>query len=315
MNRAVSIIIFCFFISGTALAALVEGDASEYSSYRIAPKPLLELFLRFHEANLCQGMDSTFVFNESGMKVRSLAEDERSLQKFQEMLGPLLSSFRIELDVSRPEVEKKSNDEDENDPPPGLWENYELRYNMGDLVAQAKDRQDFEQLRARAFLDEVLKQRLRLYGEQLLDQEKKMERYASDMRVLVPIALDPAIEPALQTKARGVSLAHALELGKLLTKLEANLSLAIPKSKSKGRLRSKTGKSDGASKSLLHSSDQIADDAHALAQRIYRFVHPEQFTVDLDELREPSLLESIRDLFRMDSEFQKEMNMSFKRNK
>jgi len=132
------------------------------------------------------------------------------------------------------------------------------------------------------------------------------------MRVLVHIALDPAIEPALQAKARAVSLAHAQELGKVLIKLEANLSLAIPKSKPKRRLPSNAEKSDDAPKSLLHYSEQIANDARALAQRIYRFVHPEQFTVDLDELRKPSLLESIKEMFKMDLEFQKRMNRSVK---
>ena len=308
MNPVVFLSVFCLFILGTATAVPDEGDVPEFTTCRIAPRPLLELWLRFHEWGLCQGMDSTFEFNESGMKVRSLVEDEKSFQKFQEMLELLQNSFRIELDVSRPNVEKRSNDEDENDPPPGIWENYELRYNIGDPVAQAKDRPDFEQLRAAAFSDEVLKQRLRLYAEQTLDQRKKMERYASEIRVLVHITLDPAIDPALQAKARSVSLAHARELGKLLMKLDTNLSLAIPKSKSKGRLPATFKKADDASQTLLNSSDQIAIDAHALAQRIYRFVHPEQFTVDLDELREPSLLESIKDLFKMDSELQKEMD-------
>jgi hypothetical protein len=324
MIRAAALIVLYLLVSGTTPAAPVVGDTPEYSSYGIAPRPLLELWLRFHEAGLCQGMDSAFEFNESGMKVRSLVEDEKSFQRLQEMLEPLQSSFQIELDVSRPKVEKKSNDENENDPPPGIWENYELRSNMGDPVAQAEGTRDaianttgtgVNRLRAGAFSDEVLKQRLRLYAEQILDQKKKMERYASDMRVLVHIAFDPAIEPALQAKAGGVSLAHAQELGKLLVKLEANLSLAIPKSKSKGRLPSNAEKSDDASNPLLHSSDRIANDAHALAQRIYRFVHPEQFTVDLDELREPSLLESIKDLFKMDSEFQKEMDRSIKSKK
>jgi hypothetical protein len=308
MKIIVFVIVFCFFILGTATAVPDEGNAPECTTYRIAPQRLLELWLRFHESGLCQGVDSTFDFNESGMKVRSLVEDEKSYQKFQEMLEPLQSSFRIELDVTRPNAEKKSSDENENDPPPGIWENYELRYNMGDPVAQAKDRPDFEQLRATAFSDEVLKQRLRLYAEQTLDQKKKMERYASDIRVLVHIALDPAIDPALQAKARSVSYAHAQELGKLLVKLEANLSLAIPKSKQKGRLPSTAERADNASQSLLNSSDHIANDAHILAQRIYHFVHPEQFTVDLDELRKPSFLESIKELFKIDLEFQKEMD-------
>jgi hypothetical protein len=307
MNRVGLLIFFYFFVLGASTALPFDGAGPEPVSYRAAPRPLLELWLRFHESGLCQGLDVDFDFNESGMKVRGLMGDEKSYQKFQEMLEPLQSSFRIELDVSRPKVEKRSSDQNENDPPPGIWENHELRYNMGDdSVAPTKEQPELEQLRDTSFY-EILKQRLRLYAEQILDQKKKMERSASDMRVLVQIALDSAIDPALRAKACRVSLAHAQELGKLLTKIDANLSLAIPKSKARGRSSPNGGKADGA-QLIESSSDRIANDAHVLAQIIYRFVHPEQFTVDLGELRQPGLLESVRDLSKMNSEFQKQID-------
>jgi hypothetical protein len=317
MNRT-GFFIFCLLVFeflpvGDSIACALPED----TSYRKAPRALLEIWLRFHEVGLCQGVDAAFEFNERGMKVRSLVENEKSFQKFQEMLELLQNSFLIELETSRPSVEKEKKQEeeedkeeklhDDRDPPTSLWENYELRYNLGDtLAAQQRDHVVFED----GISDWVLKQRLYLYAVQTLDWNKKMERYASDILVLVRFAGDPAVAPDLQSRANAVCLAHAMELGKVISKLNASLSQAIPKSKKNGRASSHT---ISASKSLVHSANQIADAAHATAQQIFRFLHPEQFTVRLNDLRDPGLLDSLTKLAKMNSDFQKEIGKSVKR--
>jgi hypothetical protein len=48
----------------------------------------------------------------------------------------------------------------------------------------------------------------------------------------------------------------------------------------------------------------ISSTAQDVARRIYRFIHPQQHTVDLDELRDPSLLESLAELRRMTHDFE-----------
>lgn len=282
----------------------------EGSSYRKAPRALQEVWLRFHESALCQGMDATFEFNESGMKVRSLIEDEKSYQKFQEMIQPLQSSFQIELDVSRPMKENKEgvSDQDENDPPPGIWQNYELRYNLGHSSMKLSEQNSLEMLQSDF---EILKMRMYLYAVQTIELNKKMERYASDLPVLSRVSSDPAIEPNLRAKAKAISLMHSLELGKVISKLRTNLILAIPRTKQKEQTHA--GKSSGNTKSVVDSSIQIADAAHAVAQRIFQFIYPERFTVGVEELRGSSFLDSLKALSRMNSDFQKEMSNPIKR--
>jgi hypothetical protein len=312
MHRTVNLILFSLCV----LLFSPTGGSAEDSSYRKAPRALLEAWLRFHEAALCQGIDAAFEFSESGMKVRSQIEDEKSFQKFEEMLEPLKSSFQIELEASHPSLEKKDkkskedkdSDNDRN-PPPSLWENYELRYNLGDSFAQIKDRYAFEEVRNQANSDEILKQRLYMYASQILDWKKKMQRYASELSNFARVFCDPAISPDLRARANALCLAHAQELGKIIIKLNSSLSLAIPKSNEKRKAPASAGI---ASKSTIDFSLQIAESACALARQIDRFLHPEQFTVELNDLRQPSLLDSINNLSKMDSDFLKEIGKSAK---
>jgi hypothetical protein len=324
MSRTVFIVLYLLVFELLPASCSIAGDLPGNEFYRKAPRAFLEAWLQFHAMDLCQGVDATFEFNESGMKVRSLVEDERIFQKFQAILEPLKKSYQIELETSRLSVdkgkEKEEGDEEEGDnkeeklhndkdPPPSLWENYELRYNLGDpLAARQRDQIIIEEGNDVGLSDWVIKQRLYLFAVQTLDLNKKMERYASDLQALVRVAVEPAIASDLRSKANAVGFAHALELGKIIARLHANLSQALPKSK-------KTAKAlphaTGDIKSLVRFSDQIAEAAHAASQQIIRFLHPEQFTVGLDDLRAPSLFDGLTNLARMNSDFQKEIGKSF----
>jgi hypothetical protein len=314
--------LFYFLIFGVALSKTSMGDdqLADFSSYRKAPRALLEFWLLFHENGLCQGMDSTFEFNESGMKIQGLIEDEKSYQKFQKLIQPLQRSFQIDLDVSRPAVEKKGKEKEEEgedevehnekDPPPSIWENYELRYNLGDSSVQYGDREDSIIVRRSLFPEDVIKQRLYLYAVQVLELNRKMGRYASDLANLDYFTQDPGIKPDLRARARKICFAHARELGKIIFKLNTNLSLAIPKSKQKGKALETSGKSIADSKSIPHSAIKIAEAVHVVEQSVDRFIHPEQFTVELSELRKPRLLDSLKNLSGMCSDYQKRIGNS-----
>ena len=76
---------------------------------RDIPKKIVEAWLRFHEEDLCQGIDAVFVFRESGMEVRGLIDDENGYQRFEAMLRPLRSSYKIELQLDRRVEEKKNS--------------------------------------------------------------------------------------------------------------------------------------------------------------------------------------------------------------
>ena len=136
--RRFSALLFLSLICSIGLKAEVSGDtdASREISLRDAPQELIEAWLRFHEMDLCQDLDTVFEFDESGMKVWCLIEDKKKYQKFQQLLEPLMDSYRIELCATVPPIKMKSDET--NDPPPNLWENEKLRSYLGDLSSPVR---------------------------------------------------------------------------------------------------------------------------------------------------------------------------------
>ena len=98
------------------------------------PRKLQEAWLRFHEIGLCQEVDADFVFDDGGMKVWSRIGSDKIYLKFQELFAPLRNLYHVELYINRPRGEKESENGD--NPPPSLWQNYELRSNLGEHAAQ-----------------------------------------------------------------------------------------------------------------------------------------------------------------------------------
>lgn len=279
--------------------------ATEQAPGRDVPIPLQQVWLRFHEAELCQGVDANFSFNKDGLEVHSVVDDERSYDKFQEMLEPLRKSFKIDLTAERPVVEK---DPDEpKSPPASLWENLELRSFLGDPFARAKERPGSETRIDLPPPGEFLKQQLIVYSEQTLDWNKRMERYAADLPALAHAAFDPSSVPELKAQAAAVCRAHAQALEKYITKLSSNLTEAMPKADRKDPPRPKAD-SRAASSGLVLNAENISEAARDVAHRIKVFIHPEIYTVGLDELRQPSLLNLLKSLQKMNLEFLKSID-------
>jgi len=271
------------------------------------PVDLVRAWLRFHESELCQGFDASFVFTKDGVEVRSVVEDEKAYQKFGELFEPLRTAYRVEMHAERPRPEE--DPDKDRDPPPSLWENYELRAFLGDPLARARERADFEEkplLNAPPPPDEFLKRRLFIYSERTIEWSRKVERYARDLPALTRLALDPHAEPDLRSRARTVCLAHAGNMDRYIGKLNGNLSPAFPRSSRKGG--PPRPESPGAARSAFDQAVQITVFAQALARRVYQFIHPEHFTVGLDELRKPGLLDSLKILQKMDSDFRKSLS-------
>jgi hypothetical protein len=297
-----------FLLLGFNLTIIRSKTAASAGSYQNEPMPdtphkLAEVWLRFHEADLCQGIDAVFVFNKGGMEVWSVVEDERSYQRFLGTLEPLRDSFRIELYAIRPPPERKSDDD--RDPFPSLWENYELRANLGDPIAQDKLGPALERFLSVYPPDEILKQRLLIYTEQTLDRNRRMERYAADLPALARMAFDSAVDPRLRLLANAVCLAHAQNLEKYIGKLDTSLRQALPKTNRKSRTSPQPDKSSKEAKVPVDSVVQISEAAHGIAKRVHYFIHPEHYTVGLDELRKPSLLELLEELQRLTGVFQR----------
>jgi hypothetical protein len=306
MHRFVGVLTLCAIcVSGTAFGSAGISDLYSDTPQKGTPQKLQEVWLRFHETGLCQEVDAAFVFDGSGMQVWSRIESEKSYLKFQQLFEPYRGSFRIELYTNRLREGKKP--ENENDPPPSLWQNYELRSNLGDRAAQALKNLDLEeQVQLGPFsADDLLKQRLLIYAEQTLIRNREMGHYALDLFALARMALDPDIPPDMKSKAIAICADHAKKLEKNIEKLAADLEQALPRSGKSRHESLQTAAPDIAGEGPLEKAEKICLRTQNIARRVYQFIYPEHFTVELDDLRNPSLLESLRTLQQMVMDFRK----------
>jgi hypothetical protein len=309
-----SIILFLYFFNAAwpvvASLAAPGGCRSEYGKIQSAPRKVMEAWLRFHEMELCQRMDVVFYFSKEGVEAWCLVEDEKHYRKLEELFEPLRDSCRIELYATRPAVDEDSNDD--WNPPPSFWENDELRGYLGDSRLSSGILKHLSSLWATDYpsSDEILKQRLLVYADEILEQNLKIKRYARDLPALIRVAQDPAVDLELRMKAKAVGREHAEELGKTLEKLRRNLDRAFPKSAQESPIASEEDKQGEEAQSLLERAEYAAKKACSVYWRVNYFVHPKQHTVDLDELRQPGLLDSVQELERAVSNFRKAFAVS-----
>jgi hypothetical protein len=180
-----------------------------------------------------------------------------------------------------------------------------LRSNLGDRAAQLSIDDEGQISIYRFPSDELLKQRLLIYAEQTLSRNRKMDHYALDLFALARMALDPGIPSDLRSKALAICLAHARKLEKNIGKLSSGLAQAIP-----GSAKWESGSAQPAAdlyadnKLLPEKAEQIYTYAQSIARRVHRFIYPEYYTIELEELRYPSLFESLKTLQRMVLKFQ-----------
>jgi len=81
----------------------------------------------------------------------------------------------------------------------------------------------------------------------------------------------------------------------LQEKLHTSLEPAFPYSGRRDRA-AKPEKNGPAEQTIVEHADHISTFAQTVCLRVYQFIHPEQYTVGLKELRHPSLLESLKSL-------------------
>ncbi|MGA2262600.1 MAG: hypothetical protein ABSH28_14335 [Acidobacteriota bacterium] len=268
--------------------------------------PLLDLWLRFHEAGLCIGVDSIFVFHAKGLEIWCRVKDERSYQQLSAMVESLHNDYRIDLYTLHSDREKKPYTPEDDDPPPSFWTNAELRQylrdpgfgrfgGVGDLPANPAE--DFRQ-------DPELRRRLKLFCDQVLEWVNKMARLAGDLPPLARAGYGTDLSPGIRTRARAVCLDHAREVEKCAGRLAENLSHALPHG---------TGNSPGAqppkeapltAASPGEGALLVSRQAQDLSQRILHFIYPQAHTVTLSDLREPSLIDSLKALQQSVSDFE-----------
>jgi hypothetical protein len=126
-----------------------------------------------------------------------------------------------------------------------------------------------------------------------------------DLPLLVRVAMDPSAAPGTRLLAVTVCKAHAQNLEKDLGRLEANLEKAFPKIDPKERTKVKAEKSGKGGKTPVECAEHISEVSQSVVRSIHQFIFPEQHTVTLNELRQPSLLENLKSLEKMVMDFQK----------
>jgi hypothetical protein len=269
----------------------------------IGPVALRDLWLRFHEKELCQDLDAVFSFNPKGMEVWCLVEDERSYQRFSEMIVPLRTSFDIVVYATRPVAEKKSDEEKE--PPPSLWNNNELKSNLeligpNPLFPAQTDSGEAPRI-ARLSL---AKQRLILWATQMLGWKKRVQRYAADLPGLARLGFGANVAKEMRSHAAAVCLSHAQGLDKNLARIVDGMAQALPRPE-KGARRPPEPAKSRAPFSPVDLASHVSAESLSLATRVYHFIYPQEYTVGVADLKEPALLESIRELRSVIGEFQR----------
>ncbi len=273
---------------------------------RTAPE-LRDLWLRFHEMELCQGLDAVFVFLPKGVEIWCVIEEERSFERLQQMLDPLKSKFQVALYPTRPPLEKKS--QDEREPPPSLWNNMELRSYLSDPYVRPPLEARDVGVRHAGESEMQLKQRISMYAEQVLEWDRKIKRYGAELPELTELAFDRSADPQIRARARSVILAHAQALDRLAGRLTDNLTQAMPRGKSKPKEAKEAG-TQSARADPVDSAERLATSTESVSRRVFRFIHPRYHTVPIGDLKEPSLLESLRGIRKQGTDFQKILNES-----
>lgn len=264
------------------------------------PRALRDLWLRFHEKDLCQDLDSVFVFHQKGLEVWCRVEDEKSYQRFSELIEPLRPAFEIDVYATRPTSEKKFKDDD--DPPPSLWNNDELQIYLQDTTRNLPNPEPPDTT-AQISRRMALKQRLVLWAAQILGWNKKLRRYAADLPDLARLGYE-AGAPDIKAHAAAVCLAHAQALERNAARLVDSLTQALPRPEKASRRPAKTDLSHRSSTPVELATLATAQ-SQEVANRIYRFIYPQDYTVGLTDLKEPDLLESLHDLRTVLSDLQR----------
>ncbi len=297
-----------------AVVALARADPAALPTIKsgtgpppaAAPREIWDVWLHFHEEELCQGLDTYFVFQDSAVEIWCRIDDEKSFQKFTDLIAPLRGRFQVTVYPTRPTVEKKSSDDKE--PPPSLWTNVELRGYLHDPFLRFDNVPDPEiprpPPRRGSDPEYMFKQRIIMFADQTLEFASKMRRFADDLPALAGAAYGPGMPAAFHARARAVCLAHALAVDRYAEKLAGNLSQALPRGGRKSPEGTEEKKPEAAASTPREAALRIAGTAASFARRAYHFIYPIHHTVAVSDLRESSLLESAKEIHRLVSDFQ-----------
>ena len=292
MLRAIALL-----IAAPAIAVPAEEHPVTPQLASPIPGPLQDFWLHFHETEMCQEIDAVFAFHERGMEMWCVVDSSSALEKLRQRVEPLRRGFRIDLYVTRPQKDRQR--QDDRPPPPSLWNNEQLRSHLREAAdwipagipgAEVDPRVSWDR-------DFLLKSRLQMFAEQTLELSRRARQYGSDLSELYRVSIDPSAPPEAAARALRIFFAHAASLSRSLARLDDNLRRALPKPSKAFRQKERTPtERSHASKGIV---DGIAKATEVIHRRVYRFIYPSDHTVEIDDLKEPDLLESLAELRHM----------------
>ncbi len=304
MIGGVLTLVLMLMMPGNPYDARARAEAAGRSSItgsdfptRTIPAPLRNAWLRFHEEQWCLGIDAVFVFHPHGMEVWCRINNERNFQNFNMLLQPLQKSFRIDLYPTYPEKDRKPWSPEDDDPPPSLWNNEELRTYMRDpLMSRLGSPVIWPGISAEESGTVAgLKRRMKLFSDQTIEWVQKMKQLADDLPALAEAAYGPDRSSDLRALAVAVCRGHARETGKYVDRLLGNLGHAFPRGAGDDTSAASPSSDQPASPVTPYESAlQISERVQVLADSIIRFIYPQAYTVTLGDLRGPRLLESMK---------------------
>jgi len=306
MRYIISILIFIAVVLAVLPVLTAKTDAIAPFSFisSNAPRDIRELYLRFHDRDLCREVDVLFLYDESGLKVWCLVQDRGSYSKLLKMLRQLSVSYPIETYSSRL---FSGNESDEKDTlPPSLWESNELRENLLNPSLRFRQNDNSDMLFSMLSPMTMYRQRLRLFSEETLKRGRELEHYGTELPELTQMAMDQFLDRDLRSLAVQVSIDHCKEMEKLIGKLENNLKYALPDNDTDIESEIPVSFKDSAS-GIQELAVQISEKSRNISRRVYAFIYPEQHTVKLNELRHPDILISMEVLRKMEKEYIKRM--------
>jgi hypothetical protein len=144
-----------------------------------------------------------------------------------------------------------------------------------------------------------------MFAEQTLDWNQKMRRFGEDLPGLARAVFDPAAAPDTKLRAAALCLAHAQALDKLAEKLNRNIYIALPRASRNLKPSPNSEKRFEEEATPEDKAVAIFNTSRNISQRIYLFINPQDHAVDLSDLKDPGLLESLKTLRSMLAAFQR----------
>jgi hypothetical protein len=268
--------------------------------------PLRDAWLRFHEQNLCLGVDSIFVFQPKGVDIWCRIKDEKNYQQLSALVEPLRKSCSIELYSTHVDRELKAYSVQDDEPPPSFWTNAELRTYLQDpFLGRTFGTVDrLEDILSQSESDPEMKRRLKLYSDGMLEDLGKMVRLSTDLPAIAGAAFGADALPDTVKRAREVCSQHAREAGRCAARLADNLSHALPRGDKRATGIKPQKETRLPSPLPTENASLVSRQAQDLERRVMLFLYPEAHTVSLEDLRTPGLVDALRVFQRTVSDFE-----------